>query len=109
MSFESALDGASRRLRLRPPRASPLPKQALSIKGTLKTYADQGDSGKAVNRRFCPDCGSPIITEAEALPDLVIIKAGTLDDTSWLKPTTEIYCDRAQPGVQLGGGMQRFP
>src|SRR4030095_16347895 len=57
-----------------------VPKQALSIKGTLKTYADKGDSGKAVNRRFCPDCGSPIISEAEALPDVVIIKAGTLDD-----------------------------
>jgi hypothetical protein len=85
-----------------------VPKQALSIKGTLKTYADKGDSGKAVSRRFCPDCGSPIISEAEALPDVVIIKAGTLDDTSWLNPTTEIFCDSAQPWVQLGGGMQRF-
>ena len=38
-----------------------------------------------------------------------MIRAGTLDDTSWLKPTMEIYCDSAQPWVQLGGGMQRFP
>jgi len=86
-----------------------VPKQALSIKGTVKTYAHKGGSGKVVNRRFCPDCGSPVITEAEALPDVVIIKAGTLDDTSWLKPTAEIFCENAQPWVQLGGGMQRFP
>jgi hypothetical protein len=38
-----------------------------------------------------------------------IIKAGTLDDVSWLKPTMEIFCDSAQPWVGLQGGMQRFP
>jgi hypothetical protein len=38
-----------------------------------------------------------------------IIKAGTLDDVSWLKPTMEIFCDSKQPWVELGGGMQSFP
>ena len=38
-----------------------------------------------------------------------IVRAGTLDDTSWLKPTMEIFCDSQQPWVELGGGMQRFP
>jgi hypothetical protein len=85
-----------------------IPKQAFSVEGTLKTYADRGDSGKPVFRRFCPDCGSPIISEVEHLPDLTIIKAGTLDDTSWLKPTMEVFCDSAEPWVQLGGNMQRF-
>ena len=85
-----------------------IPKAALSIEGTLKTYADRGDSGKAVRRRFCPECGSPIVSEVERMPDLTIIKAGTLDDTSWLKPTMEIFCDSAEPWVQLGGNMQRF-
>jgi hypothetical protein len=86
-----------------------IPKAALAIEGTLKTYADRGDSGKAVRRRFCPECGSPIVSEVERMPDLTIIKAGTLDDTSWLKPTMEIFCDSAEPWVELGGNMQRFP
>lgn len=85
-----------------------LPKPALSVRGSLKTYDDRGDSGKAVYRRFCPDCGSPIISEVEVMPELAMIKAGTLDDTTWLKPTMEIFCDSAQPWVSLGG-MQRFP
>ena len=83
-------------------------KRAFSVEGRLKTYTDHGDSGKAVSRRFCPECGSPILSEAEALPDLAVIKAGTLDDTSWLKPTMEIYCDSAQNWVRLGGNLQRF-
>ena len=37
------------------------------------------------------------------------IKAGTLDDTSWLQPTMEVvYCDSKQPWVSLAGDQQRF-
>ena len=38
-----------------------------------------------------------------------IVGVGTLNDTSWVKPAVEIYCDAAQPWVSLGGGMTRFP
>jgi hypothetical protein len=85
-----------------------VPAAALSVTGTMKTYQDKGDSGKAVGRLFCPDCGSPIQSDVEAMPGIAIIKAGTLDDTSSLKPGMQIFCDSAQPWVQLGGDMKRF-
>jgi hypothetical protein len=62
-----------------------------------------------VSLQSCPNCGSPIFSEAAALPGIRIIKTGTLDDTSSLKPTMEIFCDEAQIWVGLDGGMQRFP
>jgi len=40
---------------------------------------------------------------------ITIIPVGTLDNPSWVTPSMEIYCDDAQPWVQLGGGMKRFP
>ena len=88
-----------------------IPKPALSLQGTLKTFDDRGDSGNPVYRRFCPECGSPILSETvtAVASNLAIIKAGTLDDASWLKPTLEIYCDSAQPWVELGGDRRRFP
>ena len=86
-----------------------VPQAALAIQGSPKSYAATGDSGKANISKFCPNCGSTILSEPAALPGMSILRAGTLDDTSWLKPTMEIYCDSAQPWVQLGGGMQRFP
>jgi hypothetical protein len=46
--------------------------------------------------------------EAEGAPGLVMIAAGTLDDTSWVKPTTQIYCASAQPWVQLSAEMKSF-
>ncbi|HJU18150.1 MAG TPA: GFA family protein [Stellaceae bacterium] len=70
---------------------------------------DRGDSGKVLHRAFCPQCGSSLFDEAEAMPNVAMIQAGTLDDPSWVKPTMEIFCDSAQPWVQLGGDRKRFP
>jgi len=85
-----------------------VPKGTLSITGPLKTYNETGSSGKPVHRNFCPECGSPITTDVEAMPDLVFIKAGTLDDTSALAPTMEIFCDSAQPWTAGDNKLQKF-
>ena len=85
-----------------------VPAPALNVTGTLKTFTKRGDSGKPIHRRFCPDCGSGIMDEADALPGIAMIYAGTLDDRSWVKPLSQIYCDSAQPWVQLDGDSKRF-
>ena len=86
-----------------------VPQAALTIQGSPKTYIAKGDSGSDNVRKFCPNCGSTILSEPALMPGASIIRAGTLDDTSWLKPTMEIYCDSKQSWVDLAGGMQRFP
>src|SRR6185503_3283782 len=55
-------------------------------------------------------CGASIMDEAEALPGIVMIQAGTLDDPSWVKPGAEIYCASALPWVRFGAepAMKRF-
>ena len=85
-----------------------IPAAALSIQGSTKTYAAKGDSGNENARKFCPNCGSTILSEPAVMAGAVILRAGTLDDTSWLKPTMEIYCDSKQPWVSLGAGLQSF-
>jgi hypothetical protein len=85
-----------------------LPAAALKVAGTLKTFTKPGDSGKPMHRRFCPECGSSILDEADALPGMVMVDAGTLDDPSWVRPQSQIYCGSAQPWVQLGGEIKRF-
>jgi hypothetical protein len=86
-----------------------VPLSAVTVQGTTKTFHGKGDSGKAVERRFCPECGSALISWGAAMPDALWVKAGTLDDTKWLSPTMEIYCDSAQPWVRLASDMKKFP
>ena len=80
----------------------------LEISGEPKTFADKGDSGANVLRRFCPDCGSPIISVLESMPGMVALKAGTLDDTSDIKPAVQIWCESQQKWVTLGAELPAF-
>ena len=88
-----------------------VPAGSLTFTGeeSLGTYADRGTSGKAVNRRFCRNCGSPIVSLVDVMPQVHFIKAGTLDDRSWLRPTAHFWCDSAQPWVQIGDDVTSFP
>jgi hypothetical protein len=85
-----------------------IPKSAMAIQGRIKTYHDTGDSGQPVFRNFCPECGSPITSDVTVLPDLTFIKAGTLDDTTWLDPKVHVYCDSAQHWTPIPEGSVRF-
>lgn len=88
-----------------------VPTDSLSITGaTLARYEDRtGASGKAFYRSFCSRCGSPIAGAGDAYPGLTFIKAGTLDDPSWVKPSAHIWCDEKQPWVAVEHGVQQIP
>ncbi|KAL9110822.1 MAG: hypothetical protein Q9227_004622 [Pyrenula ochraceoflavens] len=70
-----------------------VPKNTLTISGPTKSYAGKGDSGKAVHRIFCSECGSPIAHDPDAAPEIIALKGGCLekDQKAKLKPDTEIY------------------
>jgi hypothetical protein len=48
-----------------------VPASALKITGTLKTFTKPGSSGNPIHRRFCAECGSGIVDEADAMPGTV--------------------------------------
>jgi hypothetical protein len=79
-----------------------------TLSGTTKAFHDKGDSGKSLDRHFCPECGSALFTRAEALPNLTIVKAGSLDDPSWVQPASQIYCDSSQAWVKGSLDMKAF-
>jgi hypothetical protein len=84
------------------------PRKALEITGDLKAYKDTGDSGQTVLRQFCPNCGSPVLTEAAVMPEVAIIKAGTFNDTGWLRPAFNMFRDSAQPWLDLPEDIPNF-
>ncbi len=84
---------------------------ALAIEGSPTTYEDTGDSGNVVLRQFCGTCGSPLFSRVAAMPGLVFVKAGTLDDTSAFNPQVQVWTKSKQHWVDLGAvpGFETTP
>lgn len=81
---------------------------SLTIQGETAVFSDVGTSGLYVARRYCPSCGSPLTTESTALPDLWFVKAGTLDNNDWFRPTMELFVTKRRPWVTAVEGATQF-
>ncbi|KAK5116584.1 hypothetical protein LTR85_009209 [Meristemomyces frigidus] len=75
--------------------------------GSVRNWTRKGDSGKDVTYNNCATCGTIMSVNAAAMPDVVILKNGTLDGDAEdaCKPGMEIYtknrptCFDAIPGA----------
>ena len=80
----------------------------IKITGELSSYEDRSDEGNQVFRKFCGNCGSPILSELTAYPGLIALKAGTLHDTASVKPNSQVWCDSGQDWLKIDGVTPRF-
>jgi len=78
-----------------------VPTAALQVQGELKTYTVTGTDGSHVTRGFCPNCGSGVISYVEELPDIRFVKAGTLEDSSWVTIDSSFWSSTAEPWSQV--------
>ena len=67
------------------------------VRGMPKRYAKKADSGRTLFRYFCGDCGSPLYSHRETMPEVIGVRAGTLDDPSPLRITGHIWTKSAAP------------
>lgn len=74
-----------------------------------RIYRTSGDSGRVKLCAFCGECGTRLYHAGggvrEAGSTILSMKAGTLDDTSVVVPTSHLWTIRAQPWLApvLGG------
>lgn len=79
-----------------------VPSSAFQItQGTPKRYAGTADSGRTLYRYFCSDCGSPLYSQRATTPDIVVVRAGTLDRAEGMKITTNIWTGSARPWAYI--------
>jgi hypothetical protein len=71
------------------------PSDAVRVEGELRDFVSVADSGNAMHRRFCPQCGTQLFSEAEARPHLIFVRAGTLDDREIARPVATIWASQA--------------
>jgi hypothetical protein len=70
---------------------------ALETVGELKTFTVTGTDGAHVTRGFCPNCGAQLISYLEEMPAMRFVKAGTLEDSSWVTIDSSFWSCSAEP------------
>ncbi len=85
-----------------------VPKAALRLTGEPHYHTRTADSGTAIERGFCPSCGSPLTVRLEKIPSILGLQAGSLDDPSRYKPSMDVFTASAQPWDHMDAGLQKF-
>ncbi len=77
-------------------------------RGETQAYDCKTRKGNIVTRRFCAKCGTPLFSDIKATPAIWGIKAGTLDDASWLKPSMTLWKSSAPPWAHIDETLPVF-
>lgn len=84
------------------------PSGAIEITGTTAEFSSQGESGNTVRRRFCPTCGSHLFADSSGRAGLTVVRVGTLDDPSSVKPVANIWAASAPGWACLDPQLDRI-
>jgi hypothetical protein len=76
--------------------------------GTPKRWRHTGASGFESGYWFCAACGGRILGERADQPEIVTIRAGTLDNTSWVRPIAHINLENAQAWQRIPNNAACF-
>ena len=76
--------------------------------GRPRGFSKMGDSGELLTRYFCPDCGSPIYTSSPRHDMFVHVNAGSLDDSTWVKPHYQTWTKSAVAWAQIDKELSAF-
>ncbi len=74
-------------------------------RGEAASYA----SSETVVRTFCNHCGTQLVAIAEALPGIMDITVGSMDDPASLPPQCHMFTREAVHWLELADTLPRFP
>jgi hypothetical protein len=78
------------------------------VRGECKEHRIVAESGIAAKREFCAVCGTPLFAASLARPELLGVKAASLDDPSWFAPEADVWVESAQPWDHLDPNIPKF-
>jgi len=84
------------------------PTNAIEITGSVSEYVSMAESGNYIQRRFCPLCGCHLFADSSGRPGFSVVRLGTLDDPSSIKPTSNIWSASAPQWACLDDSIERF-
>jgi hypothetical protein len=85
------------------------PTEKVTTAGEVRWHDSVADSGNRMRRGFCPQCGTPLFSLAEARPHLTFIRAGALDDPSLAAPQATIWTSAAPAWACIDEAIPSYP
>jgi hypothetical protein len=84
------------------------PSDAIKISGSPSQHQKPADSGNTVTRRFCGHCGTQLFSDSTGRPGLTVVRVGTLDEPSAIKPTSTIWVGSAPSWACIDPSLEQF-
>ena len=78
------------------------------VQGDAVLRVSSLEDGRVRHDRVCAQCGTLLWTEPEKRPERAIVRPGTLDDTSWLRPVAHLWTRSAQSWFAFPKGVARY-
>jgi len=76
--------------------------------GHAALQISSGHDDRLRHGRVCIQCNTRLWSEPENQPQLAVVRPGTLDDTSWLRPVAHVWTKSAQPWFEFPEGVVRY-
>lgn len=76
-------------------------RSAVTVSGMPKSAQARRQDGSHGRHGFCPDCGSSLFLSDPERPEILLIKAGTLDDPGGYSAIADIWAIAALPWTRM--------
>jgi len=84
-----------------------VPEDELEIFGEVSSYSHTADSGSAMTKQFCPNCGSLLFGNNSAKSNVVSIRAGTVDQLDLIKPVVNVFMDSKVSSTSIDKNLKQ--
>ncbi len=65
----------------------------LNVQGRTRMFQHTADSGAALEKHFCPTCGSQLFGTNSNRPGVLSVRAGVINETELVKPSFNVFLD----------------
>lgn len=83
--------------------------EQISFTGEVSWYASVAESGTAMRRGWCPNCGTALFTGPALDPKFLGVRAGAFDDPNLVRPTEVIWTESAPDWACLDPTLPHSP
>jgi len=84
-----------------------VPEAEVQIFGKVSSYSHTSDSGSTMTKYFCNNCGSLLFGKNSSRINILSIRAGTVDQLDFIKPSVNVFMDSKVPSTSIDKNLKQ--